>query len=215
MSDLLFCFLFRGGLQLAIDAELLLQKGALVTIRVCHAKGMVEVKFTKEPFSHWSLSLLPVSDGMDVFCNVIHAAMFGPWPMLQNYILVSYERNVNLPIFWTYTTVRTYILVLRKCVYLYLQDPPADIKLSVTAEVEGRNLNHLAKFIEMQVCQSASIMVVSLLVFWYLWCFYYGTVLHCHSRYTEPFVGSILCQAERHVLNLYFPVKYLFLVIPK
>lgn len=108
MSDLLFCFLFRGGLQLAIDAELLLQKGALVTIRVCHAKGMVEVKFTKEPFSHWSLSLLPVSDGMDVFCNVIHAAMFGPWPILQNDILVSYEHNVDLPIFWTYTTVRIY-----------------------------------------------------------------------------------------------------------
>ena len=61
-----------------------------------------------------------------------------------------------------------YILFLRKCVYLCLQDPPADIRLSVTAEVEGRNLNHLAKFIEMQVCQSASIMVVSLLVFWYL-----------------------------------------------
>ena len=106
MSDLLFCSLFRGGLQLAIDAELLLQKGALVTIRVCHAKGMVEVKFTKEPFSHWSLSLLPVSDGMSVFCNVIHAAMFGPWPILQNDILVSYERNANLPIFWTYTSLR-------------------------------------------------------------------------------------------------------------
>jgi len=67
MSDVLFCFLFRGGVQLAIDAELLLHKGALVTIRVCHAKGMVELKFTKEPFSHWSLSLLPVSDGVDVF----------------------------------------------------------------------------------------------------------------------------------------------------
>ena len=36
-----------------------------------------------------------------------------------------------------------------------MQDPPADIKLSVTAEVEGHNLNHLAKFIEMQVRQYA------------------------------------------------------------
>ena len=77
-------FFFSGGVQLNIDAELLLHKAALVTIRVCHAKGMIELKFTKEPFSHWSLSLLPVSEAVDIdyVCIIIfHGAICVLWPL--------------------------------------------------------------------------------------------------------------------------------------
>ena len=63
---------FSGGVQLNIDAELLLNKAALVTIRVCNVKGFVELKFTKEPFSHWSLSLLPVSDAAEIADACMH-----------------------------------------------------------------------------------------------------------------------------------------------
>ena len=64
--------------------------------------------------------------------------------------------------------------------YTYLQDPPADIKLSVTAEVEGRNLNHLAKFIEMQVRMYASLLVLRYLVCWYFGTYVaFAMVLYC------------------------------------
>ena len=89
-----------------------------------------------------------------------------------------------------------------------MQDPPADIKLSVTAEVEGHNLNHLAKFIEMQVRQyavvgTAGVMLSAMLLY------------PCHCRYTEPFIRSILFPAERHGLSLFFPAKYLILMEQK
>ena len=79
----IFClsFLFSGGFQLTVDGELLLHKAALVNIQVCHAIGMIELKFTKEPFSHWSVSLLPVSDAVDIdyaCITIFHTPIFCP-----------------------------------------------------------------------------------------------------------------------------------------
>jgi hypothetical protein len=48
-----------GDFELAIDADVLFQKSAFVVIKVCHVKGSVVLKFTKEPFSHWSFSFVP------------------------------------------------------------------------------------------------------------------------------------------------------------
>ena len=53
-----------GDFELAIDADVLFQKSAFVVIKVCHVKGSVVLKFTKEPFSHWSFSFVPVSSNV-------------------------------------------------------------------------------------------------------------------------------------------------------
>ena len=66
----LFCFLFSGNFELAVDADVLFHKSAFVVIKLCYVKGSVVMKFTKEPFSHWSFSFKPVS------CHYVRIHMY-------------------------------------------------------------------------------------------------------------------------------------------
>ncbi|CAG0883000.1 unnamed protein product [Cyprideis torosa] len=56
--DIVFNMEYKGGLHVALDADLVLGKNASVAVKLISLTGKVRLRLTREPFTHWSVAFV-------------------------------------------------------------------------------------------------------------------------------------------------------------